>query len=601
MLFSLLALCSTSLVATDVATWYEPCEAAYYVGLSAEQLSVVSKPTMVAAAYGAKFNSHNALVASGKAGNTSYSLQKYIESDTLNLSNFMGVGALSKLLVRDASGHSYQLGSLMGNTSDCQLWAAYNYEDMIGSRQLPIAMYNSWDCPVIYSEDETLAQSGSVRVQFHNPGEGLVSNSIEFALLGEKLPASAILECLLTVGKNIYSIDITSDMLVPCGQKEGHDLYTVTLNYETFQLDQAFTIEVKGFNQEGVHMWLPRTSDVQSLFTSHTTYGDGTPMNGDACINLMGYYNYIGDWGIAHGKQERGEVVTAGDYVQVYYDPSEEGYIDRFMGEVTFPVECTFGINDIYTKECPDWIETGLDDSQWEEYEAVQLIMMARELPEGVSGRLGKVVFSTLDDASQYTILVIQGNAWFEENVKLLPTSITNQSGRILPDSTIVNDDEDISTQVTHIYLHYAEPLLKNPSTASDMAYSRSFANYVTIRKVDTNKTLSLNAYSCGLKAEPGKSEKSIIDIFLSGDNYINTSSMEGLYEVTILEGLATNLEGVPTEPVTFRFRYGEPTDHLSTLPLSVSPRRTKRYSQGKFLIINQDDVYGVDGILQIR
>lgn len=587
----------------DNLPFYLPADGVYCVGMPAEQTPVVAQPTMVAAAYDAKFTISNTLVAAVQAGGKSYSLQKYIHADTLDLSDFMGVGKATKLLVRDASGRSYQMGAAGAQGGDCVLWAAYNYTGIVGSRFLPLAMYDYWDCPLRYDQDVLLPESDALTVHFSKPGEGLVLNAIDFTLVSDTTDplAGQSLTCTLSsAGTELESFAIDASKIFACGTKEGHNLYSVYCQFGERVMTEAFDITVSGFSKSGVNAWLPRASLENELYVypCHTTYANsaGRPV-ADACVNVMGYYNYIGDWGIPHGKQERGEVITAGDYVQIYYDPSEEGYIDRFQGEVTFPVECTFGQEDIITLSCPDWITTGTDDSQWEEHEAIQLIMQAQALPEGETGRLGKVVFSTLDHASQYTILVIQGAAWFDEEQSLKPTSITNQSGQPLVNASLVNNYEDVSTQVSHIYLHYGEALLKNPATAGDMAYSKSFPNYVTIRNLTKDKTLNLNAYSCGLKAEPGSSEKRIIDIFLSTDSYINTDDREGDYEVTVLEGLATNAEGLPTAAVSFQFHFSAAEESGITQCVVTDGKADGiRLEAGQIMIRANGETYSADG-----
>ena len=99
------------------------------------------------------------------------------------------------------------------------------------------------------------------------------------------------------------------------------------------------------------------------------------------------------------------------------------------MGEAAFPVECTFGSKDIIIKESPDWIKTvSYDDSQWSQYGCVQISLVADALPEDMKGRLGDVVLSTEDLASQYTIHVRQGAAMFDNPDGIQAPSIINQS-----------------------------------------------------------------------------------------------------------------------------------------------------------------------------
>lgn len=418
-LLAILSLCSASVEAQTDTPFYEPCEGVYYVGTGAGATEAVMQPTLVAPAYGAKFKTCNTLVAAAVAGGKSYALQKYLVGDTLDLTTFMGVGTVSKLMVRNASGSSYQLGN--GSPNDCVLWASYNYTSQTnGERLLPLSMYNHWDYPMLYGQDDQLAATGGVKVQFSKPGEGLIVKGLQFDLLGEGLLEGTQLKVTLTEGSNTEEFFVDANRLAAQGEKEGHSLYAVKIDLKERVMTDAFAVTISGFGQEGAKVWMPRTDNTGGRQTTHSTYCNGSDTQGrEYGVNVLGYYNYIGDWGIPHGKQERGEVVSEGDYVQIFYDPSEEGYLGRFQGEVTFPVECTFGMDDIYAKECPEWIVTGMDDSQWAENEALFLIMQAEALPEDVPGRMGKVVFSTLDNASEYTILVIQGAAWFDGTTSL--------------------------------------------------------------------------------------------------------------------------------------------------------------------------------------
>lgn len=400
---------------------FRPADGVYFVGNPVSGAPVVTCPTMVTGAYQARFLTNDALVASARVAGEMRSLATYLKNDTLNLRRFMGVGAIQSLTVRNAKAEKYELGDLSEHKTwtESRLWAAYDYTTLIGSRYLPLAVYNPWDCTILYDADPALSEQGELTQRFGFPGEGLVIQGIEFMLLSDIEQPLAEYELVLTlmVGNDSETHYLNSTMLTRLDDIDGHHAFACRIETETQLPQEEISIRLSGFSTSPA--WLPRAVNTAGLYPySHTTYGEQTmgELGGDVCINLIGYYNYLGDWGIPSGKQERGEVVNEGDLVQIYYSPDEEGYIDRFMGEAAFPVECTFGMSDIALFGSPAWIESSIDDSQWAEYEALQIIMQAEALPADVPGRLGKVVFTTRDLASQYTILVVQGNAWFDDD-----------------------------------------------------------------------------------------------------------------------------------------------------------------------------------------
>lgn len=138
--------------------------------------------------------------------------------------------------------------------------------------------------------------------------------------------------------------------------------------------------------------------------------------------------------------------------------------------------------------------------------------------------------------------------------------SVTNQHGKNLIDAVLtVNDGEDLESGdiVTHIYVTFDHEL-KDITT---MAAHKELASKVSIVNTTEEMNLEFNQYSCDVKGN----DKHILDLFLSTDSYINSSSFQGVYVVTLPAGLATTTNNLPTEAFTFTFTYGgEETDGLT-------------------------------------
>ncbi len=418
-----------AILLTALLPMYYPGEGVYFVGLDANLQPAMPEPTLVAEAYQATMNIVGVDVAAIRAGETNYNLSAFIEGDTLlNLTTFMGVGAAQGLVVRDLDGNAYRLGDYAPQKTwtTTHLWAAHDYRAINQrSKNLPLIMCDYWDCPISYVRDEQLAQYDAVTVHFTNPHEGLVVTGVSLPVVSEDMPLEAdaslsvsIVEHDSVEGDIVRAqLSISPSMLRFVREQDGLRLYHAAVSIDALVLGQAFDVCVRGWSQPGVHAWAARAVDTHELYPSHTTYGDDVvDAASDACLQVIGYYNYMGTWGWFDGKRERGEVWSEGDLVQVYYDPDEPGYPgERFMGEAAFPVECTFGESDITVLEKPYWIICATDNSQWEEYGAVQLILEAEQLPDFETGRLGRVVFTTQDLASQYTIMVVQGDGWWND------------------------------------------------------------------------------------------------------------------------------------------------------------------------------------------
>lgn len=410
---------------------YFPGDGMYIVGIPGDLKPVATQPTIVVEAYKAKLDLRNAELASAKIADKTENLTKYIDAEAgvLDFSKPMGIGAITSLKVRDMEGNSYEFGQYNPSKQAGQtMTLAASCANVLGRSELPLGVYDHWDCPVSYAADPMLANGANdaLTVDFGNPQEGLVISGIDFPLvMSEGMDMSKT----LTVTLNVYNTERTKVVstiknevslasLTKVGEKEGNSIYRVTTNFNhSLVLNTPFEVSVSGFAQQGMNAWIPRAVDSRNLYPSHTTYSTtGKVESSDVCINVNGYFNYLGAWGWYDGKVERGECYASGDLVQIYYDPTDEDWPgDYYMGEAAFPVECTFGSSDITIKEVPDWITNiNYDDSQWEDYESVQLILTGAALPKDMAGRKDKVVFSTVDGASQFTIWIRQGNAVFD-------------------------------------------------------------------------------------------------------------------------------------------------------------------------------------------
>ncbi len=412
---------------------YLPGDGVYIVGLPADGSKMYDYPVMVTEAYQAKFKTFGAELASITAGK-SYNISNRLQSDgTLDLISFMGTGEATNLIVRNFDGESYTIGDYAPNKTWTKSYLAAAFAPWEGKTFYTLGVYDHWDCPVTYAADTKLTEqkASGLIVDFGNPHEGLVCKAINFNLISsdadlkDKIGAMSVsiklwdekhesvlrTETVKLRASNVKELGTTED---------GKQKYAIYVDYyPRLVIAQPFTVEVDGFDKLGTEAWIPRAVDTHNLYPTHTTYRfasrEEQVATTDACINIDGYFNYVGTWGWPEGKEEYGECVAQGDYVQVYIDPSDPDWPGKFFtGEPTFPIECTFGISDLQISEKPDWINSvDINTSRWKDYGALLIIMSADALPSNENGRYGKVVVSTQDEASHYTIHIRQGNGQF--------------------------------------------------------------------------------------------------------------------------------------------------------------------------------------------
>lgn len=428
---------------------YLPGDGVYIVGLPADGNPTYPCPVMVAEAYQTTFKTTGAELASVYAGK-SYNISNRLQGDgTLDMISFMGCGAANNLLVRNYDGESYTIGDYAPVKTWDKSYLVAGYAPWDGKETYTLGVYDHWDCPVSNEADAMLTErrATGLSVDFGNPHEGLVCRGINFNLVSASTDMKSRVSAL-TVTVNIWNEDhtqlvrsektqLTSMSIQKVGELEdGKSLFSVYVDFSpALIIDRPFTVDVDGFDQLGVDAWIPRTVDTHGLYPSHTTYrlagGTEKVASTDACINVEGYFNYVGSWGWYDGKCEYGECVSQGDYVQVYIDPSDPDWPGMyFTGDPTFPVECTFGASDLLLEERPDWVsQIQIDGSQWAEYGALLIIMQADAMPSGETGRYGKVVITTMDEASKYTIHIRQGNGSFPSSIDGVTVELPVEGG----------------------------------------------------------------------------------------------------------------------------------------------------------------------------
>lgn len=595
------ALAASAQSADYDAPYFLPGDGVYYVGLPSTLKSVVSEPTLVTQAYQAKFRLFNAEIAAIKAGTKTYNLAERISDDgtELDLVSFMGVGNAYDLTVRNFDGEAYQLGSNAPESSkkwfNTRLLAAQ--PDWKGHHTLPLAMYDQWDCPISYAPDALLAtrQADAVTVSFTNPHEGLVATNVN-------LPIVCAADCdsrtVFTITLDVWDADHTAvidsyqtfvalSTLPAVATKDEGTVYSLITSFgeDNIVINTPFDITVAGFAAEGAHAWIPQAIDHLGIYPSHTKYD--TAAGPDAVVNLEGYFNYVGTWGWWDGKYERGEVVSSADLVQIYYDPSDPDWPgDYFLGEAGFPLECTFGAQDIIVYDKPDWIKSvTYDESQWEEYGCIQISLSAEALPDDVQGRNGKVVLSTIDFASFYTIYLRQGNAWFDipngpdgpgelpDNalpvIKVTGPGYNTQyaqdaDGNYLRDEKgqyirIDQYDSLIDAQLSP----EAEDGTGDRVSVLYFWYGTEFANIdyqggASVTNITTGTSHDIASVS--FKTGGDNHHKDVIELRLSTADYIYSEQYhQGVYEVTLPEGIATTSDGRKSGGKTFRFTFGDP------------------------------------------
>lgn len=602
-LISLIVLSVAALCAQD-KPYYLPGEGMYLVGQTSRGVTPVTEPTIVTQAYQSRLVVKNVDLAAVKAGSKSYNLSDRIEDDVLDMVSFMGIGEAYDLTVRNLEGDAYHLGDNAPKKTWNRTHLIAAYPKWQGHSSMPLAMYDQWDCPLSYAPDPTLSsgKANAVVVDFGSPHEGLVANAIDFCLVASDkckrdarfVVTLAVYDKKGTTIENRFEQEVVLSDLPVVATEGGATRYSVRipLGSGAEVINTRFTVKVSGFAESGVEAWLPRAIDHTGIYPSHTFYNEDDNENEDlkgwteatdaACINVEGYFNYLGTWGWWDGKYERGEVVATADLVQIYYDPSDPEWPgEYFMGEASFPLECTFGSGDITIYDMPEWINNiSYDDSQWKEYGCVQITLSADALPEGETGRNGKVVLCTKDGASFYTIYIRQGAAWFDmpgtDDDDLLPVKDvtglgydyyypTDANGKYMKDEDgnyIRNDKYDTminakltppdsqgegGDRVTVMYFWYDEPF-----TSIDYQGGARVVNATTGMEVGIS--------SVAFKTGGDHHRKNVIELRLSTDSYINSAEYhQGEYEVTLPARIAMTADGKFNAGYTFRFTYGDP------------------------------------------
>lgn len=144
--------------------------------------------------------------------------------------------------------------------------------------------------------------------------------------------------------------------------------------------------------------------------------------------------------------------------------------------------------------------------------------------------------------------------------IKLL--GVTNQTDSVSLLGTVLNS-KDYTNNVNIIYLRYEDELTSCISPSN-------FPDYVTIYREEgeqhtpilLNKLVPMSEVLGVLKPdyELNKNVRDYhyLQLRLSSDNKIDTTTWEGRYVVNILPGLATNIDGQKTEGASFSFIYGK-------------------------------------------
>lgn len=442
-------LCAITLETIAQKPHYLPGDGVYIVGIPASRNTTYKCPVMVTEAYQATFKTTGAELASITA-DKSYNISNRLQADgTLDLKSFMGCGSTTKLIVRNFDGESYTIGDYAPAKTWNTTYLVAACAPWDGKDAYTLGVYDHWDCPVTDDADEmfTSRNAKGITVDFGNPHEGLVCSCVNFNLVSKDATMMKKLGAL-TIRVDVFdnnrkSVVRTEKVNVRAANvrvngttEDGNTIYSIYVYFDNpLIIAQPFTVGIDGFDKLESQVWLPRAVDSHNLYPTHTTYhlssGDEQVAQTDACVNIEGYFNYVGLWGWYDGKCEYGECVAQGDYVQVYIDPSDPDWPGMFFtGDPTFPVECTFGLNDLIVDEKPDWIsEIQIDGSQWDNYGALLIIMTAAGLPSGETGRYGKVVISTLDEASKYTIHIRQGNGVFPSTIEGVSVDVPASGG----------------------------------------------------------------------------------------------------------------------------------------------------------------------------
>ena len=363
-------------------TLFFPGEGVYYGGLPADGEERYSYPMLIAQAY-----------------------QSVIDCSypdlSIDLTHYMGIGVID--LGTDAK--VSRLASLDTDfaTQHYHLAAAYD-PARLGISSYTMAMYDHWAHPIDYRRPSELHET--VTEQFSDPHSGLVVSSVNFQLIPESYQTQAEeapLELSVTLtetdpveGTTLQNVTASVQLTDLTGGRQA----AVASFSEPVILSHLFTVTVSGLDN---HHWLPSS--------------DGKP-----CINIDGYFNFIGLYGYGDSV-EYGVALESGGDVEMY-EPSMGGT----DGEITFPIETTLGEDDITIASLPDWLSwnriDGIWNGNWDEYEVLFLMLQADPLPDGVAGRSGLAVFSTQEGASHFTINVRQGSADFAGvNTLLLDSS----------------------------------------------------------------------------------------------------------------------------------------------------------------------------------
>ena len=274
------------------------------------------------------------------------------------------------------------------------------------------AKYDGW------SSDQLIIDYGTMH--------GFVLESISswaICVLGDGIafPEGGELLATLTVtnGDDVttYTSVITEDNYDADGQHLSFEFYDIVDGFEAAIspiLDGDVILSISGFSTVNlgiVGAGMPdEYSDRADYHPSSFFVADmGDGLNAyswtgmDAVVNLVGAYNFVGEYGTGAHYVE-GEIPAEGGWaVSAAVDGQE--YND-------FDIECVWGIDDLeFASELPEWIiGFDFDEEYFETDGVIMFFFAADELPEGVEGRECEVVIETADGASRVTIHLVQGD-----------------------------------------------------------------------------------------------------------------------------------------------------------------------------------------------
>ncbi len=461
--------------------FYEAVDGTYYMSLDiAAGLYGYVRPIMISQAFAATFRS---VVGSSwtQAGDPIECIKNEDGTTEVCYSDLSIGGWVAPVVSNGESSYHYGADGVPSTGQDFSravVYTAYETEPVgMGVYDLnECTAYGGINSDYAYGSMSVNFESDVTMIDFGKPkGGSLVVDHIEFWGRNRNNTEPIKKDAYLTVQlvtiddagqvKEVYDGQITAEDLVAAGNgsylascsfsQTDEDNFTMAV---APVINDAFRIYISGFSNPEIDLGIICAVDDNATddgigYTSNSYFqadmGNGMHFyswyNVNAVLNIVGYYNYLGDFD--GNKMITGTIAAEGGVSVVNID-EEEGTVYNF-----YEINSTFNIDDIEIEEIPEWVEIAAIDTSYYAYSdpqhvhnLVAIALGADALPAGVDGRTGDVILTTSDGAASMTLRVIQGTDEYINSIDNVKVSGAAYRATVAGDDIVVFCPADVKT-----------------------------------------------------------------------------------------------------------------------------------------------------------